>query len=561
MKCVPRARTAVFALLVSCATVAAQSPGDVGNVSPSLLPEFRQIGALGNNLVHPELNPVAGTPERALAPLNFAPGTRNGLIAGPNPRLISNVISGGMGASGQDSGTDDPLATGWLYVFGQFVDHDLDLEHAPPDGESISVVVPPGDPVLPAGTAIVMNRDLRDPQTNTVINTVAGFLDLSQLYGSTQAVADSLRNPDGSLKSSADGQSLSITNGVFITGDPRVMENPQLTAVTTLFMREHNQWVKRLRAQNPQWTGDQLYNMARTLTVAGYQNIVYKDFLPALIGPVIGPYRGYDPNVNAQVSQEFSAAAFRVGHTQVSGEQVGIDNAGNELFSQSLDDAFFNTPEEDLAHGLDPLMRFLSKETALATDVYVVPILRNLLFTPLVGGNIDAIDLIAIDIQRGRDAGLASLNQTRAALGMPAYASVAELTSDPMLQKDLQAVYGSINNIDLFMGGLAEQPAPGAAIGPTFQAIIRDQFEAIRSGDRFHWENIGFDPATKQLIANTRLSSVIRRNTDTTDTQENLFVLEAGRNAAPPEPVREGVARRIMIVDPEARQRNPFLGR
>ncbi len=118
------------------------------------------------------------------------------------------------------------------------------------------------------------------------------------------------------------------------------MENPELTVLTILFMREHNFWVKTLKAQNPHWTGDQLYNMAKAITTAEYQNIVYTEFLPVLIGPVLGPYRGYDPTVNAQVTQEFSTAAFRVGHSQVSDTQEGIDNNENVVFTESLAQSF-----------------------------------------------------------------------------------------------------------------------------------------------------------------------------------------------------------------------------
>src|SRR6202012_1063167 len=97
-----------------------------------LLNEFRPIGVASNNLDHPSYDPVPGSPELAIAPLNFAPGTADGLIVGTNPRTISNVISGGTGAGGQNGETDDSVASAWLYVFGQFVDHDLDLAAPPP---------------------------------------------------------------------------------------------------------------------------------------------------------------------------------------------------------------------------------------------------------------------------------------------------------------------------------------------------------------------------------------------------------------------------------------------
>ncbi len=508
------------------ASAGSQEGRNGGTISSkvSLLPEFRPIGGISNNLAHPELDALPGNPELAIAPLNFAPGTTDGLVDGPNPRTISNVISGGTGANGQNEQTTDPTASAWIYVFGQFVDHDLDLEETPANSAEINIMVPNDDPVFVAGTVIPMTRDTRDPKTGTIINTVAGYLDLSQLYGSSTDVANSLRNPDGTLITSDNGQALPVVDDTFVTGDPRVMENPELTAVTILFMREHNRWVGVLKAQHPTWTGDQLYNMAKAITTAEYQNIVYTEYLPVLIGPILGPYRGYNSSVNAQVTQEFSTAAFRVGHSQVSDTQAGIDNKGNVVFTESLAQAFFNTPEIDEANGFNPLLRSLGVDFTQATDVYAVAALRNLLFAGLVGGDIDEMDLMAIDIQRERDAGLGTLNQTRAALGMKPYTSFAQLTSDSVLQASFALVYGSISNVDLFMGGLAERHARGALVGPTFQAIIAEQFDALRSGDRFFWLNQKFDLQTAWMIAGTSLASLIVRNTDTINLQGNVFL-------------------------------------
>ena len=491
---------------------------------PQLLPEFRPIGGVNNNLQLPHLNAIPGNAELAIAPLHFARGTQNGLINGPNPRVISNVISGGTGANGVNAETTDPSASAWLYVFGQFVDHDLDLETTPTTNAAINITVPPNDPVFSSGTTIAVTRDTRNPTTNTIVNTVAGYLDLSQLYGSTDAQATSLRNPDGTLASSGGGTYLPVSGGAFITGDPRVMENPELSAVTTLFMREHNFWVHRLATQRPQWTPDQLYHMARAITTAEYQNIIYREYLPVLIGPVIGAYRGYNPRVNPQVTQEFSAAAFRVGHTQVSDTQEGLDNNGQVTFTESLAQAFFNKAADDEANGFDALIRSFGADFSQATDVYAVGVLRNLLFAPLVGGDIDQIDLIAIDIQRERDVGLASLNATREALGLRPYGSFAQLTGDTVLQSNLESMYGNIGNVDLFMGGLAERHAWGANVGPTFQAIIARQFEALRDGDRFFWQNQRFDRATAATIASTTLATLVLRNTDSTLAQAAEFL-------------------------------------
>src|ERR1700679_2913275 len=68
-----------------------------GTPQVTLLREFRPIGGSGNNLPKPGLDVLPGNPELAIAPLNFAPNTNDGLVAGPNPRTISNVIAGGTG--------------------------------------------------------------------------------------------------------------------------------------------------------------------------------------------------------------------------------------------------------------------------------------------------------------------------------------------------------------------------------------------------------------------------------------------------------------------------------
>jgi peroxidase len=498
----------------------------------SLLTSFRPIGGAGNNLVNPTFDPAPGTPELNIAPADFGPGRTP--LAGPNARTISNVVSGNADPP------NDPKLSGWLYVMGQFIDHDLDLEN--PGGGPINITVPNGDPVLPDGTTIPLNRALANATTGTVTNTIAGYLDLSQVYGSDAANAASLRNADGTMKTSA-GDALPIVGGVFVAGDVRVMENPELSAITTMFVREHNFQVARLHAENPTWTGDQLYNMAKAITTAEYQNIIYSEYLPVLIGNATRDYHGYNPTVNAQVTQEFSTSAFRVGHSQISDIQAGIDNNGNPVFSQSLADSFFNTPADDVANGIDALLRNLSSDTAQATDVYAINDLRNLLVAPP-----DAIDLIAIDVQRERDVGIGTLNETRIALGLKAYTSFAQLTSDPVVQVHLQTIFGTIGKVDLFIGGLAEKHVGGGVVGQTFQAIIANQFNRLETGDRFFWKNQNFDAATKKTISQTTLGDIIERTTGTPTEQQNVF-LNAARHTSDVAAEDPNAAQLIIGVD------------
>jgi peroxidase len=148
--------------------------------------------------------------------------------------------------------------------------------------------------------------------------------------------------------------------------------------------------------------------------------------------------------------------------------------------------------------------------------------------------------------------GLGTLNETRQALGLSAYSSFAQVTSDPILQGDLQMVYGAVGNLDLFIGGLAEDHVSGADVGPTFQAIIARQFAALRDGDCFFWLNQGFDRQTSSLISNTTLATLIRRNSDTTALQAKVFLAPVvsthSKPSAPAQP-----------VDTHGRRGVPFL--
>lgn len=480
--------------------------------------EFRSFDGSGNNLKDPGLNAV-GSDFSRIGPARFADGLSTMVEGLPNARMISNVVVAGNGDLANAEGL-----SGMMYAWGQFIDHDLDLTFS--DGKThIDIAIGSDDPDLSA-SVISMTRAITDPATGqdgpaAAINRVSGWLDGSQVYGSDATTAANLRTADGYMKTSQ-GNNLPIENGHFVGGDIRAEENPDLTALQTLFVREHNYQVDHLKALHPDWSGDQLYNQARAIVTAEMVHITYAEFLPHLLGKgAISAYQGYKANVDASISEEFAGAAFRFGHSIVSANLQKIGEQGEDTGpALSLKDAFFQSTTGFAADGgADGLLRHLSGDLSNALDVHIVEDLRNFLDVPPV-----AMDLAAINIQRGRDLGLGSLNETRLALGLKPYADFNEITSDPVTAAALKVAYGNVDLLDLWVGGLAEDHMAGAMIGETFGVIIANQFEALRDGDRLYYEHQGFDRATLAEIESTSLSDIILRNTDTGHLQDDAFV-------------------------------------
>jgi hypothetical protein len=155
---------------------------------------------------------------------------------------------------------------------------------------------------------------------------------------------------------------------------------------------------------------------------------------------------------------------------------------------------------------------------------------RNFLFGPPGAGG---LDLASLNIARGRDHGLADYNSMRAAYGLPRVSDFSEITSDADTQAKLESLYGSVDNIDAWVGGLAEDHVPGGSVGPLLRSIIGDQFTRLRDGDRFWYQNT-FRGDELKRIDHTTLAQVIERNTDLTGLQRDVFFqVDAPRNQEP----------------------------
>lgn len=156
-------------------------------------------------------------------------------------------------------------------------------------------------------------------------------------------------------------------------------------------------------------------------------------------------------------------------------------------------------------------------------DLMLVNDVRNFLFGPPGAGG---FDLAALNIQRGRDHGLPGYNAMRVAYGLPAVTSYADITSNVDLQTRLEAAYGDLNDIDAWVGALAEDHLPGAQVGELIAAGIIDQFTRTRDGDRF-WLTNDPDLSSDDLerLTSLRMSDIIKANSGVTNLQANIFII------------------------------------
>lgn len=515
--------------LLSATNSLITEPANHQNSMSDTTPEYASIDGTGNNIDNPELGST-GTQLIRLAEAAYGDGLST--PAGedrPSAREISNVI-----AAAETSQTNARYLTDLFWVWGQFIDHDITLTEAAHDEygdplEAFPIEVPTGDPYFdPDGSGddvISLNRSAFEEDENGVrqqINQITAFIDGSMIYGSDAELADQLRTFSGGQLKTSVGDLLPYgDNGFFLAGDIRANENVALTSMHTLWVREHNRVATELSLENPDLTDEELYQQARQIVIGELQAITFNEYLPALFGDgVISKYMGYDSSVDPSIANEFSNAAYRYGHTMLSSELLRLDANGDvaDEGNISLVNAFFN-PGELEANGIDSLLRGASVNLAQEIDNQVVDDVRNFLFGPPGSGG---FDLASLNIQRGRDHGLADYNATRVALGLEAVQSFSDISSDPEVAAKLEALYGTVDNIDLWVGGLAEDHLPGSSMGETFTAIIVDQFQRLRDGDRFWYQNIFSGDVLKE-IHETTLADVIERNSEVSGLQDHVF--------------------------------------
>ena len=518
--------------------------------------EIRMITEENNNLNHPDWGST-GSKLIHFVTNGFADGIS--LPAGqdrPNPRVISNTIFDQKGDV-----YDNLELSDFSFVWGQFIDHDITL--VPEGNEPFVIHVPKGDKWLdPNGTGsaiIPLKRCKYDELSGTspdnprqYKNEITAYIDASNVYGSTEERARWLRTFEGGKLKTSEGDLLpwnTVTGYYnstvdpdapamdhpvtppdgkwFVAGDVRANENPLLTAIHTLFVREHNRICDELAAKYPLWSDEKLYQEARRIVIAEEQNITFNEWLPA-IGVHLDEYEGYKPDINPQIMNLFSAASFRYGHSVLNGSilRFNDDCSVHENGHTELKYGFFNPSmiKIETKGKIEPYFLGMMHQRAQGLDCKLVDDVRNYLFGPPGAGG---MDLASINMQRGRERGLPDYNTIRKDFGLPEKTSFALFSSNQELNQKLFELYEDVNKVDPWVGLLAEDHLPGSLFGDLGLTIMKKQFGAIRNGDRFFFEiDKGLSEEKKREIRFTTLADIITRNTDLEDIPNNVFYFQ-----------------------------------
>ncbi|XP_043574595.1 eosinophil peroxidase-like isoform X2 [Chiloscyllium plagiosum] len=559
--------------------------------------QYRTFTSVCNNRMKPRLGSSHTALTRWLPPLyedgfslplGWTPNKRILRFPLPLVRKVSNTIL----RTPNEAVVMDTEISHMLMQWGQWIDHDMSLSpHSGSiqtfndgiDCERTCFQRNPCFPIqIPRGDTRIKNQSIclpfirsapacgsgelgslfGDVNTRQQMNVLTAFIDVNEVYGSTDCVANKLRNLTNELglmavntEYSDNGREYLPFNTIssnlcgsmgescftnenstpcFIAGDVRANEQLALTATHTVFLREHNRLARELKKLNSHWSGETTYQEARKILGAFQQIITYRDFAPLVIGDeatmkYLSSYEGYDESIDPGIANVVSTAAFRFGHLMINPKLFRLDENYQEhpqFKSLDLHQAFFTPWRLIKEGGVDPLMRgLLGRPAKLQRQDKMLPDeLREKLFelTTHLG-----MDLGSLNMQRSRDHGLPGYNAWRRFCGLSAPRNQGQLSKvlcNTALAKKLIDLYGTPENIDVWLGAISEPFVKGGRVGPLLACLIGQQFKNLRDGDRFWWENDETFPAhQRQALKDISLSRIICDNTGIQFLPQNAF--------------------------------------
>lgn len=563
-----------------------------GPLPPCPVSPYRSIDGTCNNLYRPTQWGVAMRPFRRQLPPDYADGVLSPRMASdgsplPSAREVSVTVH-----PAQYRG--EAKFTVMLAVWGQFIDHDITSTALSlgKGGKPISCCGTNNTVDMhPECYPVHVSKDDSYYKDNSVycmefvrsapapacalgpreqLNQVSSFIDASLVYGNTPQLSQSLRTfQGGQLKMShtPDGRTLlpisTIPNDgcnteeenakgryCFMSGDPRGNENLHLTTLHLLMARQHNQLAQKLSTLNPDWNDEKIYQESRKIVAAQMQHITYNEFLPVLLGDEImetldlnpqksGYYNGYNSSVDPSASNNFATAAFRFAHSLLPGliKSLANDTSSNEYVE--LHKILFNPYSLYNSGQLDR-----SVNSAINTNVERVDTFFNKQVTQHLFEKSEknhkaksynyGLDLVSLNIQRGRDHGLPTYPNWREFCGLSRPKTFDDMTGyvDEDSLSSLKAVYKQVDDVDVYSGALSELPIQGGMLGPTLTCLISDQFVRLKQGDSFWYENPfvpqGFTPGQLNEIRKTSLAKIVCETSDNITQVQPLVMQNVG---------------------------------
>ena len=372
----------------------------------------------------------------------------------------------------------------------------------------------------------------------------------------------------------------------FVSGDGRINENIGLTAVHQIFHSEHNRLVTDIEnlidSQNVDvaewklpdgsWNGERIFQAARFVTEMEYQHLVFEEFARK-VQPGLDLFTAVDPSIDPAINAEFAHAVYRFGHSMLT-DTIARSNAPDipllEGFLNPL--AYTDNGRLTATAAAGGLAVGMTKQTGNEIDEFVTETLRNdLLGLPL--------DLAAINIARGREAGVPPLNEFRRQLftrtrdsSLRPYSSWSDFglnLKHPYSLVNFIAAYGThpsitgglahrraaaellvnggsgapgdrtafldatggwatrptgLEQVDLWVGGLAESTRLfGGMLGSTFSYVFEQQMLKLQDGDRFYYlaRLAGLNLLSE--IEGNSFAEMIMRNTDAEALKADVF--------------------------------------
>ena len=439
-------------------------------------------------------------------------------------------------------------------------------------------------------TTLVADADFAAIKGSLLLQTVGTAFLADMAHG----VMSSLSAATGDL---ADPAGAALLNAHFISGDGRTNENLGLTAIHEVFHAEHNRVLGDIqvmvyggmdssgvthtaRADAATWTGEELFQAAKLATEMQYQHLVFAEFARKF-SPNINAFAAYDVTIDPGIAAEFAHAVYRFGHSMltetvdIKGFNAATGLANGEDHSMGLIQAFLN-PGAYTDQTAGEIALGMSRQVGNAIDEWVTDSLRN----NLVGL---PLDLATLNIVRGRDTGMGSLNEVRADLyaqtnlaslkpyaswdefslhlvhpeslqnfvmayardailtqfgtehtlqewnalqasGAPEYAEGLRAAAQAAIADDT-FVNGNtgLNAIDFWLGGLAETKVPGGMLGSTFDFIFATQMIQLQNADRFYYLNRLGGTNLLASIDTQLFSDLVMRNTGVKHLYSDIF--------------------------------------